>query len=72
VITRRNAGVVSSGVLDAAGVELWIPTRNSAIEFDAALDFFAQKVSAVAIFPCKRMRDAQSEAALAGAMERRM
>jgi protein-L-isoaspartate(D-aspartate) O-methyltransferase len=33
-------------------------------------DFFAQRISAVAIFPCEGMRDAQSEAALAAAFEK--
>jgi protein-L-isoaspartate(D-aspartate) O-methyltransferase len=33
-------------------------------------DFLAQRVSAVAIFPCEGMRDAQSEAALAAAFEK--
>ena len=32
-------------------------------------DFLAQRISAVAIFPCEGMRDAQSEAALAAAFE---
>jgi protein-L-isoaspartate(D-aspartate) O-methyltransferase len=33
-------------------------------------DFLAQRVSAVAIFPCVGMRDAQSAAALAAAFEK--
>jgi protein-L-isoaspartate(D-aspartate) O-methyltransferase len=33
-------------------------------------DFLAQRISAVAIFPCEGMRDADSEAALAAAFER--
>ena len=33
-------------------------------------DFFAQRVSAVAIFPCEGVRDAESEAALATAFEK--
>jgi protein-L-isoaspartate(D-aspartate) O-methyltransferase len=33
-------------------------------------DFLAQRISAVAIFPCEGMRDAQSEAALAAAFEK--
>jgi protein-L-isoaspartate(D-aspartate) O-methyltransferase len=33
-------------------------------------DFLAQRISAVAIFPCEGMRDAESEAALAAAFEK--
>jgi protein-L-isoaspartate(D-aspartate) O-methyltransferase len=33
-------------------------------------DFLARRISAVAIFPCEGMRDAESEAALAGAFEK--
>jgi protein-L-isoaspartate(D-aspartate) O-methyltransferase len=35
-----------------------------------ANDFLAQPISAVAIFPCEGMRDAESEAALATAFEK--